>query len=42
MDDLEYIKKFSNIHVSKICKKLNVDRANVINGKTKKENLELK
>lgn len=38
MEDLEFIKKFSNIHVSKICKKMKVDRSNLLNGKSKKEN----
>lgn len=38
MNDLDYVKNFSKIHVTKICKKLKVDRANLLNGKTKEEN----
>ena len=38
MDDFEYVKRFSNIHVSKICEKMKVDRANILTGKAKKEN----
>ena len=38
MDDFEYVKNFSKIHVSKICEKMKVDRANLLTGRGKKEN----
>ena len=31
-EDLEYIKKFSKIGISKACKNINVNRGNVLNG----------
>lgn len=39
MEDLEYIKKFSKINITKACKKCNVNRANLLNNKTTKENV---
>ena len=41
MNDLDYIKGFSSINISKVCRKLNIDRANLLNGKlnSKKEKL---
>lgn len=40
MDDLEYIKSVStNINISKICRKLKIDRANLVSGRTSKENI---
>lgn len=39
MDDLEYIKNFSKISVKDVCEKKKVDRSNVINGRTTKENI---
>ena len=33
MTDLEYIKKFSKINITSACKKLNIDRANLLNGR---------
>ncbi len=39
MSDLEYIKKFNSIQITKICKKLNIDYANLISGRSKKENV---
>lgn len=33
MDDLEFIKKFSAISVAGVCRKLNVNRPNLLNGK---------
>lgn len=39
MDDLEYIKNFSKINISKACKKLKINRANLLNGRTTKENI---
>lgn len=37
-EDLIFIKKFSKITITKACKNLNVDVANLSNGKTTKEN----
>lgn len=35
MNDFDYIKKVSsNINISKICRKLNIDRANLVSGRT--------
>lgn len=39
MDNLEYIKKFSKINITKTCKKLRVDRSNLLSGRTTKENI---
>lgn len=39
MTDLEFIKNFSKIRISNICKKLKVQKNNVYSGKTTKENL---
>ncbi len=36
---LKYIKDFSKINVTSICRKLNIDRANLLKGKTTLENL---
>lgn len=33
MNDLEYIKKFSKITITDACKKLNIDRGNLLNGR---------
>lgn len=38
MDYLTKIKALSKITISKICKELNVNRSNLLNGKTTKEN----
>lgn len=38
MTDLEYIKKFSKITVKKICDKKKINRSNLYNGHTTKEN----
>ena len=35
MENLEYIKKFSKINIAGICRKLNIDRGNLINGRLK-------
>lgn len=37
MDDLEFIKKFSKVNITKACKKAKVDRINLYNGKVKPE-----
>lgn len=39
MEDLEYIKKFTSIQVTKVCKKLNIDYANLISGRSSKANV---
>lgn len=40
-DDLEYIKKFSSITITDVCKKMGVDRSNLIKGKTSKKKMRL-
>jgi len=40
MNDLEYIKKFNQIQLTKICKNVKVNRGNLYSGRTKKENIE--
>lgn len=40
-EDLEYIKKFSSISITDVCKKLGVDRSNLLNGRTTKRNMKL-
>ena len=40
-EDLEYIKKFSSISITNVCKKLGVNRANLLNGRTTKKNMKL-
>lgn len=40
-EDLEYIKKFSSITITDVCKKLGVDRSNLLNGRTSKKNMKL-
>ena len=39
MEDLDYIKKFSKINITKACKKVKVNRSNLLNNKTTKENI---
>ena len=34
---LQFIKQFSSINVSKICKQLDINRANILNGKASEE-----
>ena len=38
---LQFIKQFSSINVSKICKQLDINRANVLNGKASEETTRL-
>lgn len=38
MTDLEYIKSFTKIQVTKICNKLGIDYTNLYHGKTSKHN----
>ncbi len=38
MTDLEFIKNFSKINISAICRELEIDRANLYNGKTSIDN----
>lgn len=40
-EDLEYIKKFSSISITDVCKKLGVNRGNLLNGRTTKKNMKL-
>lgn len=37
LQDLEYIKSFSKISITSACKKLNIDRGNLLNGRLKKD-----
>ena len=39
MTDLEFIKKFSKIRISNICKNLKISTNNVYTGKAKKEKI---
>lgn len=41
MEDLDYIKKFSKITISGICKKKKIDRANLVTGRTTKKNIRI-
>ena len=34
---LKYINQFSKINISSICKELNIDRQNILNGKASEE-----
>lgn len=35
--DLKFIREFSKISISKICRELNVNRPNILNGRASKE-----
>ena len=37
--NLDYIKKFTKITITGICKKLSINRQNVLNGKTTSKNI---
>lgn len=37
MDDLKYIKKFSKINITEVCRKAKVSRENVLNGRASKK-----
>lgn len=39
MEDLEYIKKFSQITIIEVCKKAGVNPSNLWSGKTSKKNI---
>ena len=39
MKDIDYIKNFSKISIKKACENVKVNRANVLNNKTTKENI---
>lgn len=39
MDDLTYIKKFSKITITDVCKKAKVNKSNLFNGKASKKNV---
>lgn len=38
MDDLDFIKAFSKINITNICRKERVNRSNLLNGNSTKEN----
>ena len=38
MKDIDYIRNFSKITIKGACEKLNINRGNLLNGKTTKEN----
>lgn len=40
-DDLQYIKDFSKITISQICRDLNIDRGNLMNGRASEKNIKL-
>lgn len=40
MTDLEFIKNFSKIRISTICRNLKIQSNNIYTGKTKKENIQ--
>ena len=40
-EDLEYIKKFSSINITNVCKKYKVNRGNLLNGRASKKNMKL-
>lgn len=39
MDDLTYIKKFSKITITDVCKKAKVNKSNLFNGKASKKSV---
>ena len=39
MNDLEYIKKFSKITISGVCRKININRSSLLMGKLKPEQI---
>lgn len=39
MEELEYIKKFSSINITQACKKLGVDRSNLVSGRASAESV---
>lgn len=41
MDDINFIKSFSKITISGICRKYNIDRTNLMNNRAKKENFKI-
>ena len=41
MDDLDYIKQFSKISITKICEKKGINRGNLLNNKTTRRNKRL-
>ena len=40
-NDLQFIKDFSKITISKVCRDLKVDRGNLMNGRASEENTKL-
>lgn len=41
INDKDFIKNFSKITVNKICKRINIDTANVLNGRTTDEKMHI-
>lgn len=41
MEDYDFIKNFSKISISAICRKKNINRSNLLNNKTNKKNLNI-
>lgn len=41
MSNLEYIQAFSKISIAGICRKLKIDRSNLITGRTSEENIKI-
>lgn len=41
MEDLDFIKNFSKVSITKACKKAKVNRGNLYNGKVKPEKIKL-
>jgi len=40
-EDYQYIRSFSKISIANICRKLNINRSNIMSGKTKEKNYNL-
>ena len=38
---LQFIKQFSNINISKLCKQLGINRSNILNGRSSEETTRL-
>jgi hypothetical protein len=41
MSNLEFIQNFSKISIAGICRKLKIDRSNLITGRTSEENIKM-
>ena len=40
-DDLQFLKEFSKITISQVCRDLNIDRGNLMNGRASESNTKL-